>query len=305
MHYPIVMFGNKETTRYMLEFIHNQVHPIDLIVTVADDKKSTISGYTDLQACAKKLGVPVYIVSSYSLKDKKDVEFFTNHSFDLGISVGWQRIIPAEILAQFKTGLFGFHGSAGHLPFGKGRSPLNWSLIKGHTRFINHCFQYSSKPDDGKIFSTEMFEINQFDTIQTLQYKVLLVGKKQLRQLIESYQNGKVKLFSQSKNHTTWYPKRTPDDGKIDITASTNEIYNLIRGVSHPFPGAFLLSVDQKKLFIWEAYPFDQLIDTFDFWVGEVIEMFGKDAVVKTIDGSILIKKYTFEREIKKGDLFH
>ncbi|WP_156290542.1 methionyl-tRNA formyltransferase [Oceanobacillus salinisoli] len=305
MHYPIVMFGNKETTKYMLEYIHKQVRPIDLIVTVADDKNSAISGYTDLQTCAEKFGIPVYIVSSYSLKDKKDVDFFTNNSFDLGISVGWQRIIPAEVLSQFKSGVFGFHGSAGHLPFGKGRSPLNWSLIKGHTRFINHCFQYNPKPDDGKIFSTEMFEINEFDTIQTLQYKVLLVGKKQLTKLIECYQNDTIPLFPQSKNHHTFYPKRTPDDGKIDLTASTSEIYNLIRGVTHPFPGAFLLSADQKKLLIWEAYPFDQFIDTFDFSVGEVIDTFGKEAVVKTIDGSILIKRYTFDREIRKGELFH
>ncbi|WP_010283319.1 methionyl-tRNA formyltransferase [Bacillus timonensis] len=305
MHYKLVVFGNKETTKNMVDYIHHHLHPVDLIVSVSAEKKSGISGYSDLQDYAKLHGIPQYIVSSYSLKDVQDIEFFKNNTFELGISVGWQRIIPGEVLSQFEKGIFGFHGSCGHLPYGKGRSPLNWSLINGHTRFINHCFQYNSKADDGKIHSIEMFEINEFDTIRTLQYKVLLVGRIQIKKLIEDYKRDTILLFPQSKNIPTWYEKRGPKDGKIDLSVSTREIYNLIRGVTTPFPGAFLLSEDSKIVTIWEAYPFDQVIDTFEFNVGEVIEVFGKDVLLKTIDGSLLVKKYSFERKIRKGDIFH
>jgi len=47
---------------------------------------------------------------------------------------------------------------------------------------------------------------------------------------------------------------RKPEDGRIDWHKSAIEIYNLIRGVTHPYPGAFT-SLDGKKVIVWKAWP--------------------------------------------------
>lgn len=306
MRYKIVIFGNKATTKQFIEHIHHELIPIDLVVTVDTAKyEQSISGFDNIAEFAKELRIKSFVVSDYALTSLECQEFFTSNEFELGICIGWQRLIPQDILDRFQTGIFGFHGSAGHLPFGRGRSPQNWSLIKGHKRFLNNLFKYNKDADKGNIHSTQAFEINEFDTIQTLQYKTVLVGRNQLADLIHDYQKGSVNLIPQSSNISTWYPKRRPEDGKISILSSTSEIYNLIRGVTHPFPGAYLYSVDNNKLVIWEAFPFDSFIDTSKYKVGEVIESFGSNFILKTVDGSLLIKNYEFVGIIKKKDLFH
>jgi methionyl-tRNA formyltransferase len=305
VHYRVVMFGNKDTTREFMEYIHNHLIKIDIMVTADAGKyQRSISGHANIVEFADSLGIKSFIVNDYSLRDFASVSFFKNNTFDIGISVGWQRLIPQDILDRFQTGIFGFHGSAGHLPYGRGRSPLNWSIINGHKRFINNLFKYSPKADAGGIHSVKSFEINQFDTIQTLQYKTVLVGKEQIAKLINDYKKGTIHLEMPNSNLSSWYPKRNPDDGKLSLMLSTEEIYNRIRAVTHPFPGAYLMSKNDKQLKIWEAYPFDYFIDTFHYKVGEVIEVFNRDLILKTVDGSLIIKKYEFDEEIKKGDVF-
>jgi methionyl-tRNA formyltransferase len=49
---------------------------------------------------------------------------------------------------------------------------------------------------------------------------------------------------------------RKPADGLIDWTKSAVQIYNLVRGVTHPYPGAFTF-LDGRKVVIWEAWPVD------------------------------------------------
>ena len=48
----------------------------------------------------------------------------------------------------------------------------------------------------------------------------------------------------------SYFGGRKPADGLIDWTKSAVQIYNLIRGVTHPYPGAFTY-LDGKKVVIW------------------------------------------------------
>lgn len=63
------------------------------------------------------------------------------------------------------------HGSYKGLPFGRGRSPLNWSLIQGNCFFYTSLIKYNSGIDDGDIVDTKKFEINSHDDIFSLHTK--------------------------------------------------------------------------------------------------------------------------------------
>ena len=131
MKYKVVVFGVKDTSENIIRFIHETICPVDLIVTIDKSvtEKNQVSGYKGLNYLTDELGIPVHEAESYFLTDEKTQKFFKENEFDIGISMGWQRLIPKSVLDCFTYGIYGFHGNAGYLPFGRGRSPLNWSIM--------------------------------------------------------------------------------------------------------------------------------------------------------------------------------
>ena len=298
MKYKVVVFGTKQSTAYLINKFKDD---IDLVVTVNDTKSYNIAGKGDVIGTANDNNIECYSTDDYTLKSCK--EFFENNEFDIGISYGWQRLIPNSILTKFKHGIFGTHASPLGLPYGKGRSPLNWSIIRDFRQVYFNLFKYEVKADSGMIYSKTKFEINDWDTIESIKVKDLIVTKSQVGKLIEDYNNNNIKLFSQKDNiEETFFPKRSPKDGKIDLTSSVRDIHNLIRGVTKPFPGAFLMC-DDTKVTIWNAVPFDNQLDFSEYQLGEVIGVMEDTDkfIIKLNDGSLLVNEYECDTKIKQG----
>ncbi len=304
MRYKVVVFGVKDTSENIVEFIHNQICPVNLVITINPEvtKKNQVAGYKGLNILTEKYGIPVFEADSYFLTDEKTQNFMGGNEFEIGISMGWQRLIPKSVLDCFEYGVYGFHGNSGYLPFGRGRSPLNWSIILGDTRFNLNLFKYDEKADSPNVFATEMFSITPHDDIRTAQYKNMICSKRLIRKLLKAYHENSITIRTESKDFDSWYNKRTASDGKIDFHARTREIYNLIRGVAAPFPGAFCM-LNNKKVVIWEAHPFDEMIDFSEFAPGEVVDVFDGKPIVRTVDGSLLIDKYECSECLKSGDV--
>ena len=304
MHYDCVVFGTKDTTGEIISFLLSEGKIINLIITISKRvlEKNHVSGYKELLPLAETMGISIFESESYSLTDEKTEEFFRENTFNIGICMGWQRLIPQFILERFYYGIFGFHGSCAYLPYGRGRSPLNWSIINGDTRYILNLFQYDEKADSPNVFAQEMFEINSFDTIRTLQYKNIICAKRMIIQLLDRYEKGTICIKKGGKDYDTWYSKRTPQDGKICFRMKTRQIYNLVRGVTKPFPGAYILTKNKKKVILWRVAPFDQIIDFSQYSPGEVINCFDSYPIIRTIDGSLII--YEYEGNIQVGDIF-
>ena len=305
MDYRVVVFGVKDTSENIVEYIHNNICKVDLVITISDEasKRNKIAGFKGLGILTEKYGIPVHEADSYFLTDEKTQKLINENNFDIGISMGWQRLVPAYILEKFRYGIYGFHGNCGYLPFGRGRSPLNWSMILGDTRFNLNLFRYDEKADSPNIFATEMFSITEHDDIRTAQYKNMICSKSLIKKLLEAYQNDSITIRTISKDFDSWYGKRTAADGKIDFHDRTRNIYNLIRGVAAPFPGAYGFIGDEKVV-IWKAHPFDEMMDFSQYAPGEVIDVFDGKPIIRTVDGSLLIDEYESDIEIKTGDLF-
>lgn len=304
MHYNIVVFGVKDTTRIIVEHIISLNFRVDLLVTIDENvtKKNHVSGFSTLDDVANNNGTDLLKVSSYSLNDADSRDFFENNTFELGISMGWQRLIPQYVLERFRYGIFGLHGSCGYLPFGRGRSPLNWTIIHGDDRVILNLFRYDKEADSPNIFANIMFEVTPFDTIRTLQYKNIIAAKDMISRLLAGYNAKSINISTDSHDFSSWYAKRTPEAGKIDFHARTREIYNLIRAVTKPFPGAFAFC-DNKKITIWQAIPFDKILDFSSYIPGQVIGIFDNNFVIRTVDGSLLIQDYEYDCNIEEGSV--
>lgn len=304
MKYKVVVFGVKDTSENIVEFIHQKICPVDLVITISPEvlAKNQVSGFKGLSVLTDRFGIPVHEAESYFLTDEKTRAFMEENEFEIAISMGWQRLIPQYVLDKFEYGVYGFHGNCGYLPFGRGRSPLNWSIINGDTRFNLNLFKYDEKADSPNIFATEMFSLTVHDDIRTAQYKNMICSKNLIRKLLKAYREQSIAIRTESKDFDSWYHKRTAADGKIDFKDRTRNIYNLIRGVAAPFPGAFAMCGEEKAT-IWEALPFDEMIDFSGYAPGEVIDVFDGKPVVRTVDGSLLIERYECDKELKAGDL--
>jgi methionyl-tRNA formyltransferase len=263
-------------------------------------EKFQISGYKSFEPLAKQYNIPIRYVKKYSLKEESDLRFFKENKFDLLIQGGWQRIIPEEILNTLRVGAIGVHGSADYLPKGRGRSPINWSLIEDKERFILHYFLMKPGADDGDIFHREIFDINKWDDCRTLYYKSSLITKNVIEKWIPKLLAGDFHVTSQ-EGEPSYYPKRTPEDGLINWNDSIKQIYNLIRGITYPYPGAFS-SLNGEKIIIWRAQPFSLFLDSEDYKYGEVIEVFeNEDFLVKCGSGLLLVRDYECKNKPVKG----
>lgn len=301
-NFKIGFLGSKNTTYECMQKFLSDGFKIDQLITLApkQGKKFQVAGYMNLVPFAEGHSIPIYHAQKYSLKDKKDFKEIKKMNLDLVITIGWQRLIPKEILDFLRIGACGMHGSAMGLPKGRGRSPLNWSLIQGKNKFITSLFFYNSEIDAGKIVDSQEFDINSYDTCETLHFKNRIAMNNLLKKYLLRLFKKQVKLVSQSQEKATYYPKRLPEDGVIDWGKTTKEIYDFIRAQTRPFPGAFTF-LGNKKIYIWKAQPFDTKLDYSYFKNGEIVDIFYNDNfLVKTKSGSLLIIDWEGSKKVIK-----
>lgn len=64
--------------------------------------------------------------------------------------------------------------------------------------------------------------------------------------------SGSAKLTLQDESKRRIFPQRSPEDGLINWTKSSQELHNFIRAQTKPYPGAFTFWKGEK-LTIWES----------------------------------------------------
>ena len=296
------MCGCTETGHDIARYLLEHGVPIAQFVTISAARAARVnaSGYRPFDDLARRFGVPLRTANRYSLRDAEDIAFFRDQQFDLLIQGGWQRLFPAEVLASLRVGGVGVHGSAEFLPQGRGRSPVNWSLIEGKERFILHFFLMTPGIDDGDVFHYEMFDVNSWDTCRTLYMKIAVVTKRVLAGWIPRLLAGDYAPAPQ-EGEPSFYPARTPADGRIDWSRTMTEIYNFIRAQTRPYPGAFT-SAGGERVNIWRAQPFDTRIAFPAARAGEVVDAFDTGEFVVNCNSGLLLVTES-EGAVKTGQV--
>jgi methionyl-tRNA formyltransferase len=92
--------------------------------------------------------------------------------------------------------------------------------------------------------------------------------------------------------------RRTPEDGSIDWTKTTSEIFNLIRGLTSPYPGAFTF-YEGRRVTIWQAQPVERPAQYVGRIAGAVAGISKADGYVDVLtgDGVLRILEVQFEGE--------
>ena len=291
----LAILGSKGTTLDLIAGLARAgTCPIAAVVTldagVAARNDVAFFQGAEIAAYCRNAGIPTHTVRSYGLTDAADVALFAEERFDLLCVLGWERLIPAAVLATLGRFACGMHGSAFGLPRGRGRSPMNWSIITGQSRFVTSLFRYTPGMDDGDILASREFEINAHDTIETLHHKNRIAMQQLLIEHLPRIAAGEAAFAPQPSGTPTYYPRRVPEDGLIDWSASTTAIHRLVRAVAPPYPGAFA-HLDGRRIGIRAAQPFDSSLFAAGTAPGTILDvsLAGMSFVVKTRDGSLLV----------------
>ncbi|MGY2439523.1 bifunctional UDP-4-amino-4-deoxy-L-arabinose formyltransferase/UDP-glucuronic acid oxidase ArnA [Pseudomonas sp. SDO52101_S400] len=230
-----------------IEALLNSGYDIAAVFTHADDPKENAFYASVAQLCANK-GIPVHAPedANHPLWIERIAKLDPEYIF----SFYYRNLLSEPLLALAKKGAFNLHGSL--LPRYRGRAPANWVLVNGETETGVTLHRMVKRADAGAIVAQQRVAIERSDTGLTLHAKLRTAASDLLRDTLPNMLQGKITETPQDESKATVFGRRTPADGKLVWAKPAEELFNLVRAVTRPYPGAFC-AVGEHKLIVWSA----------------------------------------------------
>ena len=275
----ILFFGYSEVGHNCLELLLARGDNVVALITHEDNPQEKIWFKTPAVA-AREHGVPVFTPESVNTPEWR--ERIALLAPDLILSVYYRHMISSAILALPRLGAFNLHGSL--LPKYRGRAPINWAVLHGESRIGMTLHRMVKRADAGAMVAQAGVDIGPRDTAEQAFRKVLPCARQVLEHSIDALLAGTATETAQDDSQATYFGGRTPEDGRIDWHQSTTQIFNLLRAVTDPYPGAFS-DVDGSRLMIWWAEPDSPAAHGRHGRPGEILSV--SPLVVATGDGAL------------------
>ena len=288
-----VVFAYHNIGRVGLEALVRGEFDIQAIFSHLDDPEENI-WFGSVAEWGKKNRIPVFCPENVNTSEW--IERIRNISPEVIFSFYYRNLLGRDILMIPSAGSFNLHGSM--LPAYRGRCPVNWVLVNGERRTgvtLHHMVEAS---DAGDIVGQKEVLIEFEDTAYTLYQKLCVKAKELLEEVLPLIQKGSAPRVAQNLKQGSYYGGRRPEDGKIDWTWPVMQIYNLVRAVTEPYPGAFTHLSQSEKLLIWWALPEEDSVSNRPVGTLE----FEKDNVyVRASDGRLRLLDIEVGKKRMKG----
>ncbi|EPL08691.1 bifunctional UDP-4-amino-4-deoxy-L-arabinose formyltransferase/UDP-glucuronic acid oxidase ArnA [Pseudomonas sp. CF161] len=222
-------------------------YEIAAVFTHADDPKENTFYGSVAQLCSLK-GIPVH--APEDANHPLWIERIAKLNPDYLFSFYYRNLLSEALLATPGKGAFNLHGSL--LPRYRGRAPANWVLVNGETETGVTLHRMVKRADAGAIIAQERVAIDRTDTALTLHAKLRNAASSLLHDTLPLLAQGKISETAQDESKATTFGRRTPADGKLLWKNSAEQLFNLVRAVTKPYPGAFC-AVGEHKLIVWSA----------------------------------------------------
>lgn len=275
----------------LMEHCRNFGDEIVAVVTHADDPRENI-WFSSVRELACKNYLPVY-----QPEDPNDPAFVAAMGKlepDFLFSCYYRHMLKKPLLDLPRLGALNLHGSL--LPRYRGRCPVNWVLIQGERETGVTLHYMVEKPDKGEIVAQKRVPITAEDTALTLFARMTAAAEELMEEIYPELRAGTAPKILQDQRQASYFGGRGPGDGRIDWQKGAQEIYNLVRAVTHPYPGAFT-TLEGRKLFIWWGRPIAALRSP-ETAVGQVLACLpGEGLLVETGNGNFLVTQAQWEGE--------
>jgi UDP-4-amino-4-deoxy-L-arabinose formyltransferase/UDP-glucuronic acid dehydrogenase (UDP-4-keto-hexauronic acid decarboxylating) len=241
-----VLFAYQEAGYACMEALLETGAPIAALFTHTDSPGEEIWW----RSCADLAGahaIPVYTPEKIGAEE---LELLRALAPAVIYSFYYRNLLPVAVLRCAPLGAYNLHGSL--LPRYRGRAPVNWMIVNGETQGGVTLHHMVERADAGDIVAQCAVAIDDGDTALTLYRKIVALAAALLREYHPQIIAGCAPRRPQDLSAGSYYGRRRPEDGRIDWSWPARRIFNLVRAVTHPYPGAFGFA-GGRKVVVWQA----------------------------------------------------
>jgi UDP-4-amino-4-deoxy-L-arabinose formyltransferase/UDP-glucuronic acid dehydrogenase (UDP-4-keto-hexauronic acid decarboxylating) len=222
---------------------------IAAVYTHDDDPEENVWFGSVRKTCAE-LGVPFR--AGVDMKDPAEHAKLRAQAPRAIFSFYYRDLLPEAVLSAASVAAVNLHGS--FLPRYRGRAPVNWQILHGEREGGVTLHHMVKKADAGDIVDQEPFPIGEDDTPTDVFPRLLSAAERVLERSAAAVVEGTAPRWKQLESKATTYGRRRPEDGKIDWRQSAEDVRNLVRAVTKPYPGAFTFAGGEKVLVWWAEH---------------------------------------------------
>ncbi|MCB2173487.1 bifunctional UDP-4-amino-4-deoxy-L-arabinose formyltransferase/UDP-glucuronic acid oxidase ArnA [archaeon] len=230
-----------------IEALLRQGFEIAAVFTHKDDPDENI-WFDSVAELAASRGIPVFAPDD--LNHPLWVERIRAMNPDIIFSFYYRHMVKPAILEIPPAGCLNLHGSL--LPAYRGRCPVNWVLVNGETETGVTLHHMTPQPDAGDIVTQRRVVIVNEDTAKSLYAKLSHAAAQMLDDILPAIKDATAPRRRQDDSKASYYGGRRPEDGQIDWSLPADEVRDLVRAVTQPYPGAFSFLGDRKCL-VWSV----------------------------------------------------
>ncbi len=245
---------------------------------------------------ARSRGVPLF--SPEDVNAPQSVELLETLAPDILLCAWYRQMLTPPALGTARRAALNLHGSL--LPRYRGRAPVNWVLVNGETETGMTLHHMVPRADAGDIVAQTRVAISPEDTALSLYGRLAAATAEVLRDTWPALRQGRAPRVAQDESLATYVGRRTPDDGRFEWRWPASRIHNLVRAVTHPYPGAFA-ETQAGRLHIWEARTAPELDATPAAEPGTVISSAAEGFVVATGAGGLLVRRAQYHGAAELG----
>ncbi len=243
----IAVFAYSDTGHACLKFLLDRGEKVVFVATHRDAPGEAL-WFPSVAELARSRGIePVFDGSTHP---EEMLARLRAAAPDLILSVYYRSLLPAGVLALPRLGAYNMHGSL--LPKFRGRAPVNWAVLKGETRTGATLHRMIARADAGAVVDQEAVPIGPDDTAIEVQRRVTAAAVTILERRLEDLKRGSAPERPQDETAASRFGSRRPEDGRIDWSRPAREVHDLVRAVTHPYPGAFT-DLFGGRTFVWRS----------------------------------------------------
>jgi len=220
---------------------------IAAVYTHADDPQE-VTWFGSVEKTCTELDLPVRVGADP--KDPAEQERIRALAPRAIFSFYWRDLLPEPVLALASQAAVNLHGSL--LPRYRGRAPVNWQILHGEREGGATLHHMVRRADAGDIVDQEAFPIGPDDTPTDVYARVVAATEHVLERAAVAVIEGGAPRWPQLESKATTFGRRRPEDGRIDFRHAAEDVRNLVRAVTRPYPGAFAFA-GERRVTVWWA----------------------------------------------------
>jgi methionyl-tRNA formyltransferase len=163
---------------------------------------------------------------------------------DIAFLIGVRVMVPSSLYDFVPLGAYAAHDSL--LPAYRGFAPLNWAIINGEETCGVTLFQLGDAVDNGPIVGQKIVAIGSDDSAAQVYIRVCDATTDLVLGALSDAADGQIRAVPQDQTAATYTCSRGPRDGMIDWSCDSRRVYDLLRALAPPYPGAFTFYEGRK-----------------------------------------------------------